>query len=150
MAVIDVDDGHLIAYFLIDITNHKMIERTLQDQANSLQKSNDELQDFAYIVSHDLRAPLRALNTYSRFLAEDFGEELGGDGHEYIVGISESAKHMDTLIAGLLAYARVDRPGQGLLPNQQPRVTRTHRQKLQPERMDPNYLAAKCACCLGI
>ena len=112
MAVIDVDDGHLIAYFLIDITNHKMIERTLQDQANSLQKSNDELQDFAYIVSHDLRAPLRALNTYSRFLAEDFGEELGGDGHEYIVGISESAKHMDTLIAGLLAYARVDRPGQ--------------------------------------
>lgn len=112
MAIIDTDNGNLIAYFIIDITNRKLIENALQDQAIRLQKSNDQLQDFAYIVSHDLRAPLRALNTYSRFLVEDFEDELGTDGREYIAGISESAKHMDALIAGLLAYARIDRPGQ--------------------------------------
>ncbi|MEZ4593574.1 MAG: PAS domain S-box protein [Chloroflexota bacterium] len=111
-AVIDIEDGHLIAYFIIDITQRKQTENTLQNQANRLQRSNDELQDFAYIVSHDLRAPLRALNTYSRFLAEDFGQLLEEDGQEYISGISESAKHMDALIAGLLAYARIDRPSQ--------------------------------------
>jgi PAS domain S-box-containing protein len=112
MAIIQVQEGWLIAYFIIDITNRKDVEATLTAQTNQLKKSNEELQDFAYIVSHDLRAPLRALNTYSRFLAEDYNDILDAEGHEYISGIAESARHMDILIAGLLAYARIDRPAQ--------------------------------------
>lgn len=112
MAIINLQDGRLIACFIIDITNRKQIETTLTAQASQLKKSNGELQDFAYIVSHDLRAPLRALNTYSRFLAEDFSNLLDENGSEYLAGITESAKHMDSLIAGLLAYARIDRPMQ--------------------------------------
>ncbi|MCA9917999.1 MAG: PAS domain S-box protein, partial [Anaerolineales bacterium] len=124
-AIIEIEEGRLIVYFIIDISNRKKTESTLQEQASQLKKSNDELQDFAYIVSHDLRAPLRALNTYSRFLAEDYNEDLDEDGQEYIAGISESAKHMDALIAGLLAYARIDRPSH------------------EPERVDPQELLNK-------
>lgn len=112
MSIIEAENGRLIAHYINDITQRKQVETTLTAQAIQLQKSNEELQNFAYIVSHDLRAPLRALNTYSRFLEEDFGDELGEDGHDYISGISESAKHMDSLITGLLAYARIDRPSQ--------------------------------------
>lgn len=110
IASINLHIGRLIACFIIDISSRKLVEDTLTAQATSLEKSNEELQNFAYIVSHDLRAPLRALNTYSRFLIEDYDDELDEDAREYIAGIAESAKQMDALIAGLLAYARIDRP----------------------------------------
>jgi signal transduction histidine kinase len=72
-----------------------------------LDRSNQELQSFAHVVSHDLRAPLRALTSYSRFLHEDCAAELGPRARQYVEGIADSAKHMDALVVGLLEYARV-------------------------------------------
>lgn len=68
-----------------------------------------ELDDYAQVVSHDLRAPLRALNSYAQFLLEDFDAEIDDDGKEYLQGIQDSAKQMNALISDLLKYAQIGR-----------------------------------------
>lgn len=78
--------------------------------AAQLEQAKANHQKFVYIVSHDLQAPIRAINSYSQFLLEDFGELLAEDGREYIEGILENAKYMDALIGGLLDYSRLDQP----------------------------------------
>ncbi|HSH01338.1 MAG TPA: ATP-binding protein [Anaerolineae bacterium] len=92
-----------------DITRRRFIEEQLAQQTRELARSNAELEQFAYVVSHDLRAPLRAMNTYSLFLHEDYQDRLDEDGLEYIEGIAESAKHMENLVVDLLEYSRIGR-----------------------------------------
>lgn len=74
-----------------------------------LNRSNKELEEFAYVVSHDLRAPLRALKSYSLFLEEDYGEDLDELALEYIEGIAENAQQMDQLVVDLLEYSGIGR-----------------------------------------
>lgn len=85
------------------------LERRVQERTAQLAAANKDLEAFAYTVSHDLRAPLRALQSYSQFLAEDCGAELSGSGQEYVRGIAESARDMDALIVDLLEYSRIGR-----------------------------------------
>lgn len=89
----------------------RVVGRTMElAKANEeLVRSNKELDQFAYIVSHDLRAPLRALNNYSLFLKEDYGGVLDESGKEYLRGIADSAKYMDRLVIDLLEYSRIRR-----------------------------------------
>lgn len=88
---------------------HQELERRVTERTAKLTAANAELEQFAYVVSHDLRAPLRAMKSYAQFLAEDFGEALDEFGMEYVTGIAESAELMDNLVVDLLEYSRIGR-----------------------------------------
>lgn len=85
------------------------LELRIADRTNQLASVNKELEAFAYTVSHDLRAPLRALKNYSQFLREDYDTRLAGEGQAYLEGILECAYQMDQLVVDLLAYSRIGR-----------------------------------------
>jgi signal transduction histidine kinase len=77
--------------------------------AAQLQESNKALEAFAYTVSHDLRAPLRAMQGFAKALQEDYGEQLPPPAKNYTKRIVAAAERMDALIQDLLAYARLSR-----------------------------------------
>ena len=74
-----------------------------------LERSNIELDAFAYIASHDLKEPLRGLHNYAQFLIEDYGEQLDAEGQAKLQTLSRLTQRMETLIDTLLHYSRVGR-----------------------------------------
>lgn len=90
---------------------NKVKERTQQlAEANeALARSNKELDDFTYIVSHDLKEPLRGMNAFTKFLMEDYQERLDEQGTEYLKSMSDSATRMTHLIEDLLNLSRIAR-----------------------------------------
>ena len=82
----------------------KVIERTVQ-----FEEANKELESFSYSVSHDLRAPLRIINTYSEFLKSDYKDNLDEEGSKMLDAIGANAKKMDRLIDDLLNLSRMGR-----------------------------------------
>jgi PAS domain S-box-containing protein len=87
----------------------KQAHSELAEKASELEAANAELSQYAYIVSHDLRAPIRALNNYSLFLQEDCTGQLDDQCVEYLEGIAESAQQMDKLVVDLLEYSSIGR-----------------------------------------
>lgn len=85
------------------------LEKRVAERTSALQTSNDELEAFAYSVSHDLRAPLRALNGFSHILQEEHTDKLDEEGLRLLKVISENAKKMGHLIDDLLAFSRLNR-----------------------------------------
>ncbi|MET0084837.1 MAG: response regulator [Sedimenticola sp.] len=83
--------------------------RQLQLQQQQLEATNKELEAFTYSVSHDLRAPLRALDGFSQALMEDYGEQLQGDGQTYLYYLQESTQEMTALIEDMLRLSRSTR-----------------------------------------
>lgn len=73
----------------------------------ALQESNEELEAFSYSVSHDLRAPVRAMQGFARVLMEDYGKQLDEIGRDYLERIVSGACRMDNLIQDLLIYSRL-------------------------------------------
>jgi PAS domain S-box-containing protein len=92
-----------------DITERKHIERALQERTVQLEAVNKELEAFSYSVSHDLRAPLRAIDGFSRMLLEDCAAELSDAGKSYLQTVRDCARQMGCLIDELLAFARFGR-----------------------------------------
>jgi signal transduction histidine kinase len=86
-----------------------ILERRVAERTAELQESVAELERSSYTISHDLRAPIRAMLSFSDFLLADFGEKLGPTGRDYVDRIKNSAQRMDRLIEGVLAYSRVSR-----------------------------------------
>lgn len=74
-----------------------------------LERSNLELDSFAYIASHDLKEPLRGIHNYSSFLIEDYGETLGEDGTDKLETLMKLTERMENLISSLLHYSRLGR-----------------------------------------
>jgi light-regulated signal transduction histidine kinase (bacteriophytochrome) len=86
-------------------------ERTAvaEERAQELGRSNAELEDFTYVVSHDLKEPLRGIEAFSGFLAEDYGDKLDEQGQRYISVLRQSAVGMKDLIEDLLRLSRIGR-----------------------------------------
>jgi len=89
----------------------RVIERTAQ-----LESANKELEAFSYSVSHDLRAPLRAIDGFSRILMEDYSAKLDEDGNRVLETVRQNAQHMGQLIDDLLAFSRLGRKAVELSP----------------------------------
>jgi PAS domain S-box-containing protein len=81
---------------------------TLHRQTGALQRSNDDLQQFAHVASHDLKEPLRKIRTFVSRLAHESGGDLPGRGLEYLEKIERSASRMSEMIDGVLHYSVVD------------------------------------------
>jgi PAS domain S-box-containing protein len=110
-------DGRLVRLEIAtDITERKRAEEALEHYAAELRRSNEELQNFASIVSHDLRAPLRMVKGFLELLKRRYGGQLDEEADEYIHFAVDGAERMNGLIEALLAYARIDTDGKTLVP----------------------------------
>jgi len=85
------------------------LEERVRERTAQLETANRELESFSYSVSHDLRAPLRAIDGFGQALVDDFPEHLPGDAKRYLSRIRASTQHMAQLIEDLLKLARVSR-----------------------------------------
>lgn len=112
------DDGKVTQFIFIrtDITEHKRAEEEihklnadLQTRAAQLAEANKELEAFTYSVSHDLRAPLRAVDGFSRMVLEDYSPQLDADGQRMLGVIRSETQRMGRLIDDLLAFSRLGR-----------------------------------------
>lgn len=112
------DDGDIVCYVGIkeDITYRKVAEERiatanerLNEQALQLQRSNAELEQFAYVASHDLRQPLRAITNYLTLVERSLGDTLDEEIKEFIGFATGGAKRMDALIRDLLEFSRIGR-----------------------------------------
>jgi signal transduction histidine kinase len=90
-------------------TTELELERRVAERTAALEDANAELDAFSYSVSHDLRAPLRAMKGFSRALLEDYGPALGDGGTEFAVRVVAAAERMDELIDQLLEFSRLSR-----------------------------------------
>ncbi|HTJ53061.1 MAG TPA: response regulator [Cyclobacteriaceae bacterium] len=84
----------------------KQLNTDLQINLGQLEYINKELESFSYSVSHDLRAPLRAIIGYSKMIEEDFGEIVGADGKRLVSVVQSNANKMNKLIDGLLQFSK--------------------------------------------
>ncbi len=92
------------------------LEKKVADRTLSLQQMISELETFSYTVSHDLRAPLRAMEGFAEAVLEDYGEKLDPQGADYLERIKKAAKRLDRLIQDLLSYTRISRQDISLEP----------------------------------
>jgi PAS domain S-box-containing protein len=94
---------------ITDITTLKESEEKLSHQSEELRRSNRELEQFAYIASHDLQEPLRMISSYTQLLDRRYRGKLGSDADEFIAYAVEGATRMRSLIDNVLDFARVSR-----------------------------------------
>jgi PAS domain S-box-containing protein len=117
------DDNNKPLYFMtsiIDITSRKQseeeilklnsnLEQRVKERTTQFEETNKELEAFSYSVSHDLRAPLRAIEGFSRIVMEDYSDKLDDEGKRLINVIRHNTKKMDGLITDLLELSRTGR-----------------------------------------
>lgn len=113
------DGGALVGGVLVlrDISARREVERQLEEtheqirrRADELRRSNEDLSQFAYVASHDLRSPLSTITQYAQLLERRYGTQLG-EGRELLEFVTDAAKRMSKLIDDLLAYAHVSADG---------------------------------------
>jgi len=99
-----------------DISARKRAEEELRQAADGLARSNEELQQFAYVASHDLQEPLRAVAGYLTLIEEGLGDKLDERSRHHIAGAVQGAERMHTLINDLLELSRVDTRAEPFAP----------------------------------
>jgi signal transduction histidine kinase len=110
------DEGTLVTAVVRDVTDRKRAEQRIQALNRDLERRvaelgavNSELEAFSYSVSHDLRAPLRAIDGFSQALLEEYADRLDTEGLDYLARVRAAAQRMAELIDDLLALSRVTR-----------------------------------------
>ena len=93
---------------LRDVSERHEYEKMREKFLQALKSSNRDLEDFAYIVAHDLKAPLRAIGSLARWLGMDYREQIDADGQEVIDLLMGRTQRMEGLIEGILRYSRVN------------------------------------------
>jgi light-regulated signal transduction histidine kinase (bacteriophytochrome) len=114
--MIPTSEGVLVLSVIVDITQRKQIERELQTQREELVRSNRDLEQFAYVASHDLQEPLRMVARYTELLGERYQDQVDEKGAKYIRYVVDGARRMQQLVADVLSYSRVGSQGKPLVP----------------------------------
>ncbi|MDD1718249.1 MAG: ATP-binding protein, partial [Methanoregulaceae archaeon] len=135
----DGEKNRLAGYYVAgqDITERKKVEEQIRKLNEELEQRvsertaqlvaiNRELESFSYMVSHDLQAPLRAIDGFSHILSEEFGKDLPAEAQRYLRLLGDNAVQMHRLIEDLLNFSR------------------TTRQSLRIERISPNVIVREC------
>ncbi|MBS1220085.1 MAG: histidine kinase, partial [Proteobacteria bacterium] len=99
----------LFTGILHDLTERRRADARQAELIDDLQAVNEELRNFAYVVSHDLKAPLRGIGSLADWLVSDYADKLDDQGREYLTLMKNRASRMDALIDGILEYSRVGR-----------------------------------------
>jgi len=97
-------------------THAEDLEQKVAVRTLELQSTINELEAFSYTVSHDLRAPLRAMQGYTHALLEDFADKWGAEERDLLARINKAAERLDTLIQDLLTYSKVSKRRQAIVP----------------------------------
>jgi PAS domain S-box-containing protein len=109
-AITDQQGRYLLSRsMIIDLTDRKRAEQAIRKSQAQLEAANKELEAFAYSVSHDLRAPLRAIDGFSRILAEEYHDRLDAEGLRQLAVVRTNTQKMDQLITDLLDLSRLTR-----------------------------------------
>lgn len=118
--MLELRGRRLLFSLLRDITERKLaddeirklnseLEQRVRDRTAQLELANKELEAFSFSVSHDLRAPLRAIDGFSRAVREDYGDKLDEQGKHFLEILSENAARMNKLIDDILSFSRMGR-----------------------------------------
>jgi PAS domain S-box-containing protein len=109
LSPLETEEGTLVSSAIRNITERKRYESTLQEKNLQLQAAVSELDAFSYSVSHDLRAPLRAIDGFSQILLKDYGPILPDEPREYLQLVRDNTVQMGHLVDDLLAFSRLGR-----------------------------------------
>ncbi len=106
---IETDEGQVVLASIIDITKRKEQESIIINQMSELGIKNKELEQFAYIASHDLQEPLRTISNYIQIIEEDYWEEMNDETKTHLKTIHHSTDRMNALVKALLDFSRLGR-----------------------------------------
>ena len=125
------DSGAESSLSIIDLSERVRAEEELRNYANRLKQSNADLEQFAYVASHDLQEPLRAVTGFCQLLELDYGDRLDNEGRKYIAKAVAGTERMRLLIGDLLDYSRVTRHGVEFEPHDLTRAAEEARDLLE-------------------
>ena len=117
LAAVEMHDGEHRTYVGImrDISERKQAEEQKARLMSELESANEELKSFAYVVSHDLKAPLRAIGALADWISHDYSEKFDDEGKEHMRLLVSRVHRMGNLIDGILQYSRVGRVREALV-----------------------------------
>jgi light-regulated signal transduction histidine kinase (bacteriophytochrome) len=113
---IQFEDKEYNCAFARDITRRKLLDDQLRRKNEDLECSNAELEQFAYVASHDLQEPLRKVASYMELVTERYREKLDRDGIQFIDYAVDGARRMKTMIDDLLKYSHLGRRDENFVP----------------------------------
>lgn len=99
-----------------DVTDLTRKQRELELLNKRIDRSNQELENFAYVASHDLHAPLRKIQSFGKLLSDRYAEVLTGDGQRFLERMLDSTRRMERLLDDLLSFSRATRSESGMVP----------------------------------